>query len=92
MIQYDMDKDTENQRERGRPFAAAEFLFDGPFIEEHDARGDYGESRFVASGPIAQFGHRVFVVVYTWRANMRRIISFRKANDREIREYRHSHP
>ena len=92
MIQYDMDKDAENQRERGLPFAAAEFLFDGPFVEEEDARGDYGESRFVATGPIAQFGGRIFVVVYTWRANVRRIISFRKANDREIRTYRHSHP
>lgn len=92
MIQYDMDKDAENQRDRGLPFAAAEFLFDGPFVEEEDPRGSYGESRFVATGPIAAFGDRIFIVVYTWRANVRRIISFRKANDREIRTYRNSHP
>lgn len=87
MVEYDVDKDAENQRQRGLPFAAAEFLFDGPFVEEEDSRGDYGESRF---GPVAQFGDRLFVVVYTWRDNVRRIISFRKANDRAIRKYQAS--
>ena len=88
MIEYDVEKDQENRRLRGLPFAAAEFLFDGPFVEEEDLRGSYGESRFIATGPIALFGDRIFVVVYTWRDNVRRIISFRKANDREIRKYR----
>ena len=90
MIGYDVEKDAENQRQRGLPFAAAEFLFDGPFVEEEDARGDYGESRFIATGPIALFGNRIFVVVYTWRSGVRRIISFRKANDREVRRYQAS--
>lgn len=90
MVEYDVDKDAENQRVRGLPLAAAEFLFDGPFIEEEDVRKDYGESRFVATSPIAPFGDRLFVVVYTWRDNVRRIISFRKANDQEIREYQAS--
>jgi uncharacterized protein len=87
MVEYDVEKDEENQRERGLPFAAAEFLFDGPFVEEEDLRGDYGEQRFVATGPIALFGDRIFVVVYTWRDGVRRIISFRKANDREVERY-----
>lgn len=90
MIEYDAMKDAENQRLRGLPFAAAEFLFDGPFIEEEDLRGGYDESRFIATGPIALFADRLFVVVYTWRDGVRRIISFRKANDREIRRYRQS--
>ncbi len=88
MVEYDMDKDIENQRRRGLPFAAAAFLFDGPFVEEEDARFKYDEQRFIATGPIAIFGDRLFVVVYTWRNNVRRIISFRKANDRETRKYR----
>lgn len=87
MVEYDVDKDAENQREHGLPFAAAEFLFDGPFVEEEDLRGDYGEQRFVATGPIALFGDRIFVVVYTWRDGVRRIISFRKANDPEVDKY-----
>ena len=68
------------------------FIFTGPFVKEEDARIDYGETRFVATGPIAALGNRIFVVVYTWRENIRRIISFRKANDREIRKYRASNP
>ncbi len=90
MIEFDADKDAENQRRRGLPFAAAEFLFDGPFVEEEDARYNYREQRFIATGPIALFGGRIFVVVYTWRANVRRIVSFRKANERETRKYQAS--
>ena len=91
-IEFDVEKDEENQRLRGLPFEVAELLFDGPFIEEEDQRFDYGETRFVATGPIAAFGDRIFVVVYTWRDNVRRIVSFRKANDREIRKYQASKP
>ena len=91
-IEFDVEKDEENQRERGLPFEVAELLFDGPFIEEEDRRFDYGETRFIATGPIEAFGGRIFVVVYTWRDNIRRIVSFRKANDREIRKYQASKP
>ena len=87
-----MAKDEDNIRTRGLPLGAAELLFTGPFVEEEDARIDYGATRFVATGPIAALGNRIFVVVYTWRENIRRIISFRKANDREIRKYRASNP
>ena len=92
MIEYDMAKDQDNIRTRGLPLGAAELLFTGPYVEEEDARTDYGETRFVATGPIAALGDRIFVVVYTWRENIRRIISFRKANDREVRKYRASNP
>jgi uncharacterized protein len=91
VIEFDVAKDEENQRKHALPLGAAELLFDGPFIEEEDTRRDYGETRFIATGPIAAFGGRIFVVVYTWRGPARRIISFRKANDREIREYQASH-
>ena len=87
-----MAKDEDNIRTRGLPLGAAELLFTVPFVEEEDARIDYGETRFVATGPIAALGNRIFVVVYTWRENIRRIISLRKANDREIRKYRASNP
>ena len=46
---------------------------------------DYGETRIRCLGEI---DGRVYVVVYTWRGQNRRIISARKANDREKREYR----
>ena len=88
MIEYDPLKSEANISKRGLPFQLAEFLFDGPFVEEEDARIDYGEPRFIATGPIAILENRIFVVVYTWRGSTRRIVSFRKANDREIGKYR----
>lgn len=91
MIEFDVAKDEENQRKHSLPLGAAELLFDGPYVEEEDTRHNYGETRFTATGPIAAFGGRIFVVVYTWRENVRRIISFRKANDREVRKYHASH-
>ena len=90
-FEFDPVKSEENRKNRGLPFRFAPLIFEGPFIEEQDDRFDYGETRFVATGPIAQFGGRVFVVVYIWRDGIRRIISFRKANDKEIRKYRSHH-
>lgn len=90
MIEYDPVKNEENIAKHGLPLDLAELLFDGPFIEEEDGRFDYAETRFIATGPIAPFGNRIFVIVYTWRDGVRRIISFRKANDREVRKYQAS--
>ena len=88
MIEFDPVKDQINQARHRLPLGAAELLFEGPFIEEEDRRRNYGETRFVATGPVEEFGDRIYVVVYVWRDGVRRIISFRKANDREIRKYR----
>ena len=90
MFEYDPVKDAANIARRGLSLELAGLLFDGPFIEEQDDRRDYAEARFAATGPIAELGGRLFVVVYTWRGASRRIISFRKANDRETRNYRAS--
>ena len=87
MVEFDPVKSEANIAQRGLPFQLAELLFDGPYIEEEDARRDYGEPRFIATGPIAVLDGRLFVVVYTWRGPVRRIVSFRKANDREARKY-----
>nr|WP_245987105.1 BrnT family toxin [Azospirillum thermophilum] len=60
------------------------YVFEGPTIVRPDLR-DYGtETRFVT------FGHvdgRLLAVVHTWRGNVCRIISARKANKREQRAY-----
>ena len=92
MLEVDETKAAANLMKHGLPLEAGEFLFDGPFVEEEDRRADYGENRFVATGPVAQFGDRLCVAVYTWRGPIRRIISFRKANDREIQKYQASDP
>ncbi len=44
----------------------------------------HGEERWVTTGYI---GGRLHIVVYTWRGNRRRIISLRKTNPREDRDY-----
>lgn len=52
-----------------------------------DTRHSYGEERYQLLGKIEQ---RLFVVVYTPRHHAIRIISARKANQREVRRYEDS--
>ena len=82
---FDPAKSAKNERERGLPFAAAVFLFDGPRLEWEDRRKDYGEVRFNTLGEIQG---RTFCASFTRRGEAIRIISFRKANARETRRYR----
>jgi uncharacterized DUF497 family protein len=49
-------------------------------VERIDDRRDYGEARIIATGRIDEV---TLVVVYTPRGENRRIISARKAKDRE---------
>ena len=51
---------------------------------ELDNRKDYGEERFAAFGLI---GTRLYCLVYTLRNDVKRIISLRKANPREVKRY-----
>jgi uncharacterized DUF497 family protein len=66
------------------PFAlAAQFDFSTAIIEE-DTRKAYPETRFVAFGFL---GKRLHVLCFTPILDGIRVISFRKANQREIRDY-----
>ena len=89
-FELDPMKDEDNKRKHGLPLDLGAQLFDRDYIEEQDERQDYGEARFVATGPISALADRICVVVYTWRNGTRRLISFRKANDEEIARYRAS--
>lgn len=51
-----------------------------------DGRQGYGEPRLIAAGLI---GSRLHVLTFTLRENAVRIISLRKANQREVRRYVH---
>ncbi|MEY4420275.1 MAG: hypothetical protein RLZZ498_871 [Pseudomonadota bacterium] len=71
--------------ERGFDFAyAAEAFFDPHRLTRKDLRYSYGEERFQLLGEIDS---RIFVVIYTPRPQATRIISARKANAREIKQY-----
>lgn len=72
-------------QERGFDFAyAARAFFDPARLIRVDARHSYGEDRYTLMG---QIDRRLYVVVYTPRHGRIRIISARKANQREVRRY-----
>lgn len=83
-LEFDPAKSERNRRERGLPFErAAEFDFETAVIEA-DARRDYGEPRITAIGKLDGIPH---VLIFTMRGDSLRVISFRKANKREVRRY-----
>ena len=70
---------------RGFDFGyAARAFFDPNRIVHDDTRYSYGEDRYQLMGMIEQ---RLYVVVYTLRHGTTRIISARKANQREVKHY-----
>jgi hypothetical protein len=85
MFEWDEDKSEANLRNRGFDFAYAALVFDGPILEIDDERENYGERRIQVIGRVDD---DVFFVVYTWRGDVRRIISARLANRRERDVYR----
>lgn len=86
-ITFDAVKREKTLRERGLDFARARVLFDGLAITLPDQRQDYGEPRFITAGWLDE---RLVVLVWTPRGRARRIISMRKANEREIDKYKQS--
>jgi len=83
--EWDESKNNACFRERGFDFAyAARAFFDPDRRVEADTRYSYGEARFQLMGKV---GSRVFIVIYTPRGATVRIISARKANQREVRRY-----
>lgn len=57
-------------------------VFGGAVLNRADDRADYGELRFQTFGALDR---RLIVMVWTPRGEVRRIISMRHANEREIR-------
>ncbi len=75
-FEWDPRKRALNLRKHGVAFEDAIELFERPYLEGPDHRQDYGESR-----------SQVIALVYTWRAEKRRIISARKATSSEQEAY-----
>jgi uncharacterized DUF497 family protein len=83
---WDGAKAEANWRNHGVSFELATTIFKDPFaIERLDDREDYGESRFVTIG-MAE-GNLLLVVAYTERNERIRIISARRATQREQDDY-----
>ena len=60
--------------------ARAEEVFAGDTLTVEDDRQDYGEKRFITIGFLDR---RMVILVWTPRAGTCRIVSMRKANERE---------
>ena len=79
-LEFDQAKRKKTLQERGLDFARAVEVFDGIHFTGKDKRMDYEEDRFITVGWLDD---QIVVTVWTPRGEVRRIISMRKANDRE---------
>lgn len=83
-IEFDPSKNQRNIVERGLSFAeVADFEFESALFWIDD-RQDYGEQRIRALGYI---GKRLHALVFAETMTGIRVISFRKANKREVKHY-----
>lgn len=79
-LAFDVQKRDKTLLERGLDFARAIEIFDGVHFTGQDIRIEYKEDRFITVGWLDA---SLIVLVWTLRGELRRIISMRKANDRE---------
>jgi uncharacterized protein len=85
LFEFDERKNAANLAKHGIDFADAAWVFADPMrLDAVDTRRDYGELRRVVVGEVLG---RVWVVVYTFRGEAVRLISARKANEREQTRY-----
>jgi uncharacterized DUF497 family protein len=85
-IEFDNNKRDRTLTERGLDFARAAEVFAGVHFTGEDTREDYSEPRYITAGKL---DGRMVVMVWTPRGEARRIISMRKANEREQTRYAH---
>jgi len=85
-FEWDNHKAAINQRKHGVSFDDALYVFaDSLRCDAPDKRKDYGEDRRITMGVV---DGRLLVVAYTLRGDFVRLISARKANEREQGAYR----
>jgi uncharacterized DUF497 family protein len=84
MVEWDRDKADSNRSRHGVDFAdAATALTDDFALTRRDEDPD--EDRFITMGMDAM--GRILVVVFTWRDDEVRLISARRANPSERKQY-----
>jgi uncharacterized DUF497 family protein len=83
-IELDPAKDAASLVKHGVSLALAAELEWAEALVWPDVRHDYGETRMVALVPM---GMRLYAVVFVDRFAVRRVISLRKANTREVKFY-----
>jgi uncharacterized protein len=84
MPTWDEAKRRKNLRDHGLDFEGCEALFDGPVVVFEDKRDRYGELRLNAIGWLQG---QVVHLTYTERDDDFHVISLRKAEKHEARNY-----
>jgi len=83
-IEFDPTKDVSNQLKHGVSLAmAAELDWDAAWVWV-DERFDYNEMRMIALAPKTEI---LYCVAFVDRGDVRRIISLRRANRREVKHH-----
>jgi len=83
-FEWDDAKRQSNLAKHGLDFVDVERLDWRVAYIGRDARFDYGEDRFTAYGLLDDV---LMVVIFTWRGEAMRIVSYRRANRMERKRY-----
>jgi uncharacterized protein len=83
-ITFDPDKDAANVAKHAVSLAMARDLEWDTLQCKEDTRRNYGETRIAG---YAFIGQRLYGVIYVIRGDVYRVISLRKANQREVKSY-----
>lgn len=83
-FEFDAIKNAVNQEKHGCALSLAGGLDWDTALVWIDERFDYQETRMIALAPKAEI---LFFVAFVDRGNVRRIISLRRANRREVKHY-----
>jgi len=85
MFEWDEQKAELNQVKHSVSFPFATRAFDDENrVTVIDNRRDYGETRYIT---LAKIDNRLYVVAFTLRSSIIRLISARKANNKEVKRY-----
>lgn len=83
-IEFDAAKDAANQTKHGVSLSlAGELDWDAALVWV-DERFEYGETRMIALAPKTAI---LYYVAFVGRGRVRRVISLRRANRREVKHY-----
>jgi hypothetical protein len=83
-IEFDPVKDSTNQAKHGASLSVAIELDWEAALVWVDERFEYGETRMIALAPRVNI---LYCVAFVDRGEVRRIISLRRANRREVKHY-----
>lgn len=84
VFEWDEEKRHQNINKHGVDFIDVIDFFNSIRVDALDYRKPYGENRWISYGKL---NNRVMVLIFTKRGDIIQLISFRKANSREVKKY-----